>query len=282
MSWEDYGPWGATIKTYLSEWMCEGNKELREDISCREETEREREREKQMVSREFASGEVLSGCSIMKKYTSRPSQLLMHRQCHEKDKARQCWTQNQFLTDTCWLPLFPRTSFLSDSMCSAPASGLWFFGSCTKSLLLNPTCQSHVYSQRPLPVSKCFKITLPGTAHDCTTLPQAKTFMQGLLLTSVGCSRERLEDRPLETARNIHLGHGLHWIPFSTNVKQLFSPWIIWIILFCLRHFKKLSFETSSMLELRRESLWTLFTRICSCEVVLPLFKILPFPSLAS
>lgn len=24
--------------------MCEGNKELREDISCREETERERER----------------------------------------------------------------------------------------------------------------------------------------------------------------------------------------------------------------------------------------------
>lgn len=104
--------------------MCEGNKELREDISCREETEREREREKQMVSREFASGEVLSGCSIMKKYTSRPSQLLMHRQCHEKDKARQCWTQNQFLTDTCWLPLFPRTSFLSDSMCSAPASGL--------------------------------------------------------------------------------------------------------------------------------------------------------------
>lgn len=35
---------------------------------------RDREREKQMVSREFASGEVLSGCSIMKKCRTPPGQ----------------------------------------------------------------------------------------------------------------------------------------------------------------------------------------------------------------
>lgn len=200
----------------------------------------------------------------------------MPRQGREMDKARQCWTPNQCLTDTCWLPLLPRTSFLSGSMCSAPASGLGFFGSCTKSLLLNPTCQSHVCSQRPLPVSKCFKITLPGTAHHCTIPPQAKTLMQGLLLTSVGCRRERLEDRPLDN-RNIHLGHSLHWILSSTNVKQLF-PQIIWIILFCLWHFKKLFLRHVPCYTVQREFM----NCICSCEVVLPLFKILPFPSLAS
>lgn len=143
---------------------------------------KQREREKQMVSREFASGEVLSGCSIMKKCSTPPgpASYCCTDSAVKRTKARQCWTQNQCLTDTCWLPLLPRTSFLSGSMCSAPASGLWFFGSCTKSLLLNPTCQSHVCSQRPLPVSKCFKITLPSTAYHSTILPQAKTLMQGL------------------------------------------------------------------------------------------------------
>lgn len=195
MSWEDYGPWGGTIKMYLSEWMCEGNKELREDTSCREETERE----KQTVSREYASGEVLSGCSIMKKYSTPPGQPVTDAQTVLwKGQGKAGLDSKSCLTDTCWLPLLPRTSFLSGSMCSAPASGLWFFGSCTRSLLLNPTCQSHVCSQRPLPVSKCFKITLPGTARHSTILPQAKTLMQGLLLTSVGCRRERLEDRPLD------------------------------------------------------------------------------------
>lgn len=152
-----------------------------------------------MVSREFASGEVLSGCSIMEKCSRPPgpASYWCTDSAVKRTKARQCWTQNQCFTDTCWLPLLPRTSFLSGSMCSAPASGLWFFGSCTKSLLLNPTCQSHVCSQRPLPVSKCFKITLPGTAYRSTTLAQAKTLMEGLLLTSVGYRRERLEDRPL-------------------------------------------------------------------------------------
>lgn len=224
-----------------------------------------------MVSREFASGEVLSGCSIMKKCCTPPGPAtywcpdcgLTDAQGCEKDKARQCWTQNRCLTNTCWLLLLPRTSFLSGSMCSAPASGLGFFGSCTKSLLLNPTCQSHVCSQRPLPVSKCFKITLPGTAHHCTIPPQAKNLMQGLLLTSVGCRRERLEDRPLDN-RNINLGHSLHWIPFSTNVKQLF-PQIIWIILFCLWRFKKLSFETCSMLYCA-EGIYELCLLMWSCS----------------
>lgn len=163
MSWEDYGLWGATIKMYLSEWMCEGNKELREDISCREETERKRKADnKQGIC--LWRGTFWGQHNEKMQYSSRPSQLLMHRQCCEKDKARHCWTQIGVWQTLAGFFFFPEHHSYQAACVQLQHLGCDFLAA-AQNLLLNPTCQSHVCSQRPLPVSKCFKITLPGTAH---------------------------------------------------------------------------------------------------------------------